>query len=418
MNKLYNYLTSNKVIRITLIVFFFSNLFFFTYSFLHNYSQSTTSLISYLKLYPFSQILSLFVLIGFIISLLINTDILNNRLGKILIITYFLPPIIGLQLNEIYVGEYYLFGISQNFYSILMFVLLIISFLSRHKLVFIISSVLIIMSIGYLIPLFSPSYYPEEYTPYVGEIPLKIVTSLVGFVTYLMVSIKLISNLVKSKFDGLGYLLLIGLPISIVFSSKLLLSSTHPDFDLSNTDSVFSEVSVGVFGILMGFYLILWVVRSIDESDISILKGNVHRGGKNLINIVKLNIISILLPLLNYILVVVFESYEISQFIGFIGLILSLFILYLLTTTSLSLINSVKSNSSDSVVVKTDKTFLNSEFKTLSILVSINLILFLLVQIFHLDIIRLSIPMGVVILITSIVMLFTLNNIGKKLVEV
>jgi len=249
-------------------------------------------------------------------------------------------------------------------------------------------------------------------------IPLKIVTSLVGFVTYLMVSIKLISNLVKSKFDGLGYLLLIGLPISIVFSSKLLLSSTHPDFDLSNTDSLFSQVLVVVFGVLMGFYLILWVVPSIDESDILILKGKVRRGGKNLINIVKLNIISILLPLLNYILVVVFDSYEISQFIGFIGLILSLFMLYLLITTSLTLINSVKSNSSDSVVVKTDKTFLNSEFKTLSILVSINLILFLLVQIFQLDIIDLSIPMGVVTLITSIVMLFTLNNIGKKLVEV
>ena len=159
MNKLYNYLTSNKVIRITLIVYFFSELISTIYYFINNYSQSTSSLISYLKGYHLSEILSLFLLIGLIISLLINTDILNNRPGKILIITYFILPSISglLKLNEIY-SEYYLSNISVYFYSILMFVLLIISFLSRHKLVFIISSVLIIISIGYLIPLFSPFF--------------------------------------------------------------------------------------------------------------------------------------------------------------------------------------------------------------------------------------------------------------------
>jgi len=380
---------------------------------LNNYRQNIRTSDSTTFVEP-SEILNIVLIFGLIYSLLKNKERLNTYFEKILIVLFLITPLIFsfIRLND-YGSEYHLFMISSYTNSIVLSGFLIISFFSRHRLLFLISSVLIIFSIGSL-----PStlyFFDVTHNPFVGMIQLRFISGLVSFVTYFVVSLKLISNLVKSKFDGLGYLLLFGLPVSIIGSIRIWMFSTHPD-SLS-TEVLYSEFIFLLLCILIGQYLFLWVIRSMNQLDISVIKGNVHRGGKNLINIFKLTIVSILLPLLNYIMVVVFEYYTVSQFIGLIGLIVSIFILYLLVTTSLLLINSVKSNSGDSIELTLDKNFLNTEFKTMSVLILVNLVVLFLVRFFQLDIINLSVPMGVITLITSIVLLITLNRIGKRLVE-
>lgn len=402
MNKLFHNLTTDKFLRTTLFVYFFFELIRQSYFLFINYQQHFGDVPSLIETSQLVQISIIFVILY---SLQKNKGLLNTNFEKILLILFFVSTSTPISINSIE--------------TIILSVFLIISFFTRHRVLFLIISILMsFYSIEMLLGVFSPNFYEFTPPPFLLINQFIIIGGFVGFVTYFVVGLKLILTLVNSKFDGLGYFLLSGLSISIIGSFPLLMTFTFFPENFPTLEFLYPILMSLVLCTLTGQYLFLWGTRSINQSDISIIKENVHRGGKNLINIVKLTILSILLPLLNYILIVVFEFYNVSQFIGLIGLIVSIIILYLLVTTSLLLINSVKSNSGDSIVFKTEKNFLNSEFKILSILILVNLVVFLIFQVFQLDIIDLSIPMGVITLITSIVLLFTFNNIGKKLMEI
>lgn len=399
MNKLFHNLTTDKFLRTTLFVYFFFELIRQSYILFINYQQHFGDVPSLIETSQLVQISIIFVILY---SLQKNKGLLNTNFEKFLLILFFVSP-----------------PISINSKETILSVFLIISFFTRHRVLFLIISILMsFYSIEMLLGVFSPNFYEFSPPPFLLINQFIIIGGFVGFVTCFVVGLKLVLTLVNSKFDGLGYFLLSGLSISIIGSFPLLMTFTFFPENFPTLEFLYPILMSLVFCTLTGQYLFLWGTRSINQSDISIIKENVHRGGKNLINIVKLTILSILLPLLNYILIVVFEFYNVSQFIGLIGLIVSIIILYLLVTTSLLLINSVKSNSGDSIVFKTEKNFLNSEFKILSILILVNLVVFLIFQVFQLDIIDLSIPMGVITLIMSIVLLFTFNNIGKKLMEI
>lgn len=405
MNKLFHNLTTDKFLRTTLFVYFFFELIRQSYFLFINYQQSFGDVPSLIETSQPVQIIIIFVILY---SLQKNKGLLNTNFEKILLILFFVSPLVPTTTP-----------FSINSKETILSVFLIISFFTRHRVLFLIISILMsFYSIEMLLGVFSPNFYEFTPPPFLLTYQFIIIGGFVGFVTYFVVGLKLILTLVNSKFDGLGYFLLSGLSISIIGSFPLLMTFTFFPENFPTLEFLYPILMSLVLCTLTGQYLFLWGTRSINQSDISIIKENVHRGGKNLINIVKLTSLSILLPLLNYILIVVFEFYNVSQFIGLIGLIVSIIILYLLVTTSLLLINSVKSNSGDSIVFKTEKNFLNSEFKILSILILVNLVVFLIFKVFQLDIIDLSIPMGVITLITSIVLLFTFNNIGKKLMEI